>query len=346
MPKEIAIPSKTEELVTPVKTKPPTPAKSPLLRGNSSSSLKENLAIGTENTNNLIRSSTPPLVRSPSTKVLLRQASQGSMTATSPLGSTLQATVEEDVEPTPTPVQTPNRQSRDESNGSLDLPATPSKKRVSLSPLTEPTPARPLPSIPPPSPSGNPSKIGMENSQLLSEFFAGPMFRAPKMEFDIIDIITSKPSVQVRRVKTVSMEVSLIEANGHMTPIPLDCEHIFYDEAMFLCLHMFESFPGQHETEVYLWIGSKVSPSAAEDVQLFARRFAKEYDAPVVRFYNPFRSRPKLIILDSNPARPRDRKLLRGHRWHPRHTPRTLQALASRLQLPPVRSQHHRRCCL
>lgn len=283
----LPVSSVVEEKATPAKTKPPTPVKSPLLRGNSSSSLKENAKL---DDNSPIRSATPPLVRKSSATVLLKKASQTSLSASSPLGTKLQATVEEDFAQAASKLEhTPIHQRRDESNGALSV-STPTPRKVSLSPLTEPKPARPLPPFPAPSPKmplspTTPSKIGIENSQLLSEFFRGPMFKAPKVEFDIIDIITSKPSIPTRRVRTARMEVSLIQANGQMSPIPVEQEHVFYDEAMYVCLHTFESFPGQHEAEVFLWTGGKVSPSETEDVQLFARRLANNHDGRMIHIH-------------------------------------------------------------
>ncbi|KAF2092744.1 actin depolymerizing protein [Rhizodiscina lignyota] len=48
---------------------------------------------------------------------------------------------------------------------------------------------------------------------------------------------------------------------------------------MYIISHSFERANGSKATEVYLWTGSNVSPSAAEDAQLFGRRVAKDNSA-------------------------------------------------------------------
>lgn len=50
---------------------------------------------------------------------------------------------------------------------------------------------------------------------------------------------------------------------------------------MFLCSHSYEA-NGKRNTDVHLWVGNEISPSAVEDAQLFCRNSAKEAGGKLV----------------------------------------------------------------
>jgi hypothetical protein len=263
--------------LTPVKadrSKPPTTDKSPLLKGKSSPNLKESARRPSSANSQEEVTRKPPLIRSSST-VVKREPSFGNL-------------------PRPA-LQSPQLMADDEGEVQTDSPKAPMplpKMEIirSSSPVVETPQRRPLPKAPQmsssPSPSASPAVgrgVDVDNSQLLSEHFKGPLFRASKATFDIMSILASSPAIPKERVKTVQFDVSEITGDGKLTSIPREEQHLFFDESMYLCVHRFEAVPGREQVEVYLWSGNKVSESATQDVQLFARKAATEHDTKLVR---------------------------------------------------------------
>jgi hypothetical protein len=262
------------------KSKPPMPAKSPLLRSTSASSLKENEKFlpGSANIKGEV-TKTPPPIKSPSSQVLVREASFGSLRSASP--------VEEPSIPIKgiSPIRLPKRDS-DRKNfmipGFLSLP-TP---EVMESEDSKPMPrlfSRTVSPLPEPEETSTEGiAVDNDNTLMLSKFFKGPAFQANKIDFDVMNILASSPAIATEKVKPTHFEVSEITGYGKLNSVPKEQQHIFFDESMYLCTHKFESSMGKQEVEVYLWSGAKVSESAIEDAQLFARKIARENEGKLV----------------------------------------------------------------
>ncbi|KAI5783626.1 gelsolin repeat protein [Geopyxis carbonaria] len=252
------------------KPKPPTPAKSPLLRGNSSSSLND-----TEK----VKPSTPPPIPSPSSKVLERKASQDRLSpiSSAPVASPLRAMLEEEKEGTLGQILTPTKSAKPLGISGLSPVSN-------LPSLVEPPKSRSLPKLPSRSPSPTPQAMDLrDNYQVLSEFFKGPSFLADRVDFDIIGFLSSSPTNRQEKVKTTKMEVSEITGYGKLSAVPQDRQHIFFDESMYLCIHHRDIGSGKQSVDVFLWCGGRVSEGAVEDAQLFARKISREQDGKLIQ---------------------------------------------------------------
>lgn len=264
------------------KPKPPTPAKSPLLRGASSSSLKENEKYPAEpaaaTQEGAIK--TPPFIKAPSSKVLSREPSIGSLSSVPP------ANVEEPSDPIlragASPISLLKRGDERRSLGISGLPGF-----SSLSDVDEPVEGKPLPRLfsrtatPLPQETDN-STVEMDNTRLLTQFFRGPSFRCNNIDFDMMGILTTSPASSIEKVKTLNFELSEITGYGKLNPVPREEQHVLFDESMYLCVHRFKTLSAGETIEVYLWSGVKVAASAVEDAQLFARKTTRERDGKLV----------------------------------------------------------------
>jgi hypothetical protein len=258
--------------VTPQKPKPAAPAKSPLLRGSSGSSLKENEKLQFP-TAAEARAKSPPPVSTPSWKVASRQPlSEGS-----PIGTlsaeNKQPTIEEELETPRVPVKTAVVGLGLGPPTPIRLPKRDAGKGVASSTVAVAEPLR----------KTEHSHIEKENAQLLTEFFKGPPgFRASTIDFDLMSFFATSPAIPPEKVKTIRLEVSEITGHGKLKPVAREEQHVFFDENMYLCIHRFEGGTRKAQSEVYFWSGSKVSESAVEDAQLFARKTARESEGKLV----------------------------------------------------------------
>jgi hypothetical protein len=73
--------------------------------------------------------------------------------------------------------------------------------------------------------------------------------------------------------------MQVVLGGNKLSTVPQDQSHMLYDDCMYICTHTFSTSTGSKTTEVYLWIGSQVPAAAVEDVQVFARKAAKDADA-------------------------------------------------------------------
>ena len=248
------------------KPKPPTPAKSPLLRGASSSSLKGNEKYPAGPAAEAIK--TPPVA------VLSREPSIGSLSSVPPVDST-------PCTGTP-PIVLPKRGGERKSLGIPGLPGF-----SSLEDVDEPVADKPLPRLfsrtvtPLPQDTDSNSAVEMDNTRLLTQFFRGPPFRC-NIDFDTMGILAANPATSIEKVKTLSFELSELTGSGKLNSVPREEQHVLFDESMYLCVHRFKTLSAGETTEVYLWSGVKVAASATEDAQLFARKTTREREGKLV----------------------------------------------------------------
>ena len=122
-----------------------------------------------------------------------------------------------------------------------------------------------------------------ETTQLLAEFFDTTKVSKTKMNIDTHAILSSRSALtETGKIKTLRKQIWEVTSDGKKTPVPSQQEHILFEESMYLCTHVFGSPSGKRTTEVYLWSGDGVSPSAVEDAQLFSRNAAKETSGKLI----------------------------------------------------------------
>lgn len=253
------------------KPKPPTPAKSPLLRGASSSSLKGNEEYPAG-----------PAAAEATKTPLSPEPSIGSLGSVPP------------VDPTPPtgtpPIVLPKRGGERKSLGIPGLPGF-----SSLEDVDEPVAGKPLPRLfsrtvtPLPEETDSNSTVEMDNTRLLTQFFRGPPFRC-NIDFDTMGILTANPASSIEKVKTLSFELSELTGYGKLNPVPREEQHVLFDESIYLCVHRFKTLSAGETTEVYLWSGVNVAASATEDAQLFARKTTREREGKLVCAPDPLAS--------------------------------------------------------
>lgn len=78
------------------------------------------------------------------------------------------------------------------------------------------------------------------------------------------------------KIRTIRKQIHEVTGDGKLTPIHAHDEHVLFQESMYLCTHSFSNAAGSKATEVYLWAGDGVAEPVIEDVQLFAKNYAKQ----------------------------------------------------------------------
>lgn len=122
-----------------------------------------------------------------------------------------------------------------------------------------------------------------EPSQIFGGFFKGPVTKTPRLDLDISGILMANRKGTTEEVQSLKTELSEITGYGKLQPVPQEYENVLFDESMYVCIHTFKTQLGVKGTEVYLWSGDKVSEPAVEDALLFARKLARENDGKLVR---------------------------------------------------------------
>ena len=171
----------------------------------------------------------------------------------------------------PTP---PLKSPRSPPTRSPKSPPLPAKKPDSIARIvSSSTPVAPAQQNVPPSESKN-----SEAAQLLIEFFDSTKVSHNKMNIDNHAILLSLSAfTETGKIESLRKQICEVTSDGKKTPVQSQQEHILFEESMYLCTHVFSSPNGKRTTtEVYLWSGDGVSPSAVEDAQLFSRTAAKE----------------------------------------------------------------------
>lgn len=251
-----------------LKTKPPTPIKSPLLRGISSSSFKDAERFQSEPApiREEVIKTPPPLIRSLSPQGIARQPSfESAENLFKPVKIISQ-------------IRLPKR----ETSRGLAIPgfsdlsssqefggSGPRLFSRSVSPMEDKA-------------EKDDAATDTDNVRQLAQFFKGPSFRSNTIIFDHMSILATSPAIPVEKINTDKFEVSEITGYGKLNPVSEEEQHLFFDESMYLCIHNFEGLSGKKKTEVIFWSGAKVSESATEDAQLFARKVARDNDARLV----------------------------------------------------------------
>ncbi|CAI6336439.1 unnamed protein product [Periconia digitata] len=168
--------------------------------------------------------------------------------------------------------------------------AVPSKLRESSPP--KPFSAKPSPISPPVTserPQSEPFRASPAPDKpqgLFDEFFDEPPVTTGQLP-DNIDTyhILQNPPFDLKpsgKIRTLRKQIHEVTGDGKLISIPVQEEHILYQDSMYLCIHTFGDSKGARVTDAYLWSGDDVPESVVDDVQVFARNHAKQNQAKLV----------------------------------------------------------------
>ncbi|KAH0614048.1 uncharacterized protein H6S33_005934 [Morchella sextelata] len=243
------------------KVKPPTPAKSPLLKATSASSLREMFTQQSSGTKSPLSEKSLVLPEPSLSSSATSRISLSRRTSTNPNINELN----EDEEPAsiktkswgaPAISRTSSFVSRGDDDDEDD--------EDSLAPLEN-------------------TRSRDEPSQIFGGFFKGSVTKTPRLDLDISGILMANRKDTTEEVQSLKTELSEITGYGKLQPVPQEYENVLFDESMYVCIHTFKTQLGAKGTEVYLWSGDKVSEPAVEDALLFARKLARENDGKLIR---------------------------------------------------------------
>ncbi|KAF2026220.1 hypothetical protein EK21DRAFT_103386 [Setomelanomma holmii] len=136
-------------------------------------------------------------------------------------------------------------------------------------------PSKDMPSSPPVSgsrPQSEPFKASPappKHDGMFAEFFDD----APVTEGRLPESIDT---VHILKTPPLDFGPAEVTGDGKVSTIPMQEEHILFQDSMYLCTHIYGDSKGAKHTDVYLWAGNGVAEPTLEDVQLFARNQAKQ----------------------------------------------------------------------
>lgn len=96
------------------------------------------------------------------------------------------------------------------------------------------------------------------------------------------------------KIKFIRKQIHEVTGDGKLTPIHAHDEHVLFQDSMYLCTHTFSVGGGSKTTEVYLWAGNGVAEPTVDDVQLFAKNYAKQNQGTLVPI-RPGKETPNFI---------------------------------------------------
>lgn len=127
-------------------------------------------------------------------------------------------------------------------------------------------------------PAESPVPHTSEAMQLFTDFFTERPVMPASVDVDTQALLTDYP-LDTSKIRTTRKQIQEISNDGKMISLPPNEEYILFEDSMYAITHAFERSNGGKASEVYLWTGSNVPASAAEDAQLFGRRVAKDNSA-------------------------------------------------------------------
>lgn len=125
-----------------------------------------------------------------------------------------------------------------------------------------------------------PTPTNVESNELFGDFFDELPVTTGELPsyIDTHQILTSSPFDMgpTGKIRTLRKQILELSGDGKLTPVPMQEEHVLFEECMYLCTHDFGNSKGAKMTEVYLWAGAGVPEGALEDAQLWGRKAAKD----------------------------------------------------------------------
>lgn len=124
------------------------------------------------------------------------------------------------------------------------------------------------------------SPVPAKHDGMFAEFFdEAPVTESRLPEsIDTVHILRTPPLDlgPAGKIRTLRKQIQEVTGDGKLTSISPHEEHILFQDSMYLCNHIFGDSKGLKHTNVYLWAGNGVAEPTLEDVQLFARNYAKQ----------------------------------------------------------------------
>jgi len=78
------------------------------------------------------------------------------------------------------------------------------------------------------------------------------------------------------KIRTLRHQIQEVSGDGRLTPIPMQEEHVLFQDSMYLCTHVYGDSKGAKHTDVYIWAGNGVPEPTLEDAQVFAKNHARQ----------------------------------------------------------------------
>ncbi|KAF2653063.1 hypothetical protein K491DRAFT_603610 [Lophiostoma macrostomum CBS 122681] len=130
------------------------------------------------------------------------------------------------------------------------------------------------------------SPMPEKSDGLFAEYFDEPPITDGELpaNIDTIQILKSPPIDlgPSSKIRTLRKQIQEITGDGKLISIPMQEEHVLYQDSMYVCTHVFGDSKGARHTEVYLWSGNGVADATLEDVQLFGRNIAKQNQGKLI----------------------------------------------------------------
>ena len=95
------------------------------------------------------------------------------------------------------------------------------------------------------------------------------------LSIDVRAVISLSP-YQERVFKTVRKSVQQVNQDGTLSEVPPADEYTFFDECVYLIIHIYTIVEGPKKSEVFIWVGSSSSGDTIEQAQGSAKKLAKE----------------------------------------------------------------------
>ena len=90
------------------------------------------------------------------------------------------------------------------------------------------------------------------------------------------------PYHQERVFRTLRKSVHVITSGGPLKQLPAQEEYTFFDEDVYICVHMYTVADSAKKAEVFVWAGDAATNTAIEQAQIDAKKLAKENgNAPI-----------------------------------------------------------------
>lgn len=101
---------------------------------------------------------------------------------------------------------------------------------------------------------------------------------------DTVHVLNSPPLDlgPAGKIRTLRKQIQEVNGDGRLSAVPVQEEHVLFQESMYLCTHVYGDAKGARRTDVYLWAGNGVAEPTVEDVQLFAKNQAKQSQGKLI----------------------------------------------------------------
>jgi hypothetical protein len=131
---------------------------------------------------------------------------------------------------------------------------------------------------------GSPKPV--KHDGMFAEFFDDAPITEGRLPeaIDTVHILKSPPLdfSPAGKIRTLRKQMQEVTGDGKLYPVSMQEEHILFQDSMYLCTHVFGDSKNVKHTDVYLWAGNGVAEPTIEDVQLFAKNYAKQTQARLV----------------------------------------------------------------